>query len=299
MMRVANLPVRLQHNLVLVAATINGKPVSLAIDTGSATTMLFSDAAADLGLSVAHDDHHHVFGIGGEVVMGDTEVGEFSLDHWSVKNWRVPVGGHGSLWKKLSVAGVLGENFLQSFDVEFDLANGRMALFDPRHCDSAWLGFWSDKAIAVDFERGDPPQTSIVLTVAVNGKPLRAQLDSGANSTLLASTAAERVGRAKDDPGVEAAAPLHGFGEKEVESWVGPFDSFRLGDETIRNVRLRFGDFQRDNEVRATGSRIAQAVIAWDLLLGEDFIGAHHLLISHSQRKLYFSYNGGQIFRGG
>jgi hypothetical protein len=79
---------------------------------------------------------------------------------------------------------------------------------------------------------------------------------------------------------------------------VAPFDSFRVGDETIRNVRLRFGDFQRHSEVTVTGSHIPQTVMDEDLLLGEDFIGAHHLLISHSQGKLYFSYNGGPVFRG-
>jgi hypothetical protein len=36
--------------------------------------------------------------------------------------------------------------------------------------------------------------------------------------------------------------------------------------------------------------------MAYDLILGIDFLAAHHLLVSHSQGKMYFSYNGGPVF---
>ena len=32
------------------------------------------------------------------------------------------------------------------------------------------------------------------------------------------------------------------------------------------------------------------------MLLGLDFIRAHRVLVAHSQRKLYFTYNGGPVF---
>jgi hypothetical protein len=34
------------------------------------------------------------------------------------------------------------------------------------------------------------------------------------------------------------------------------------------------------------------------MVLGVDFLVSHHVLISHSQNKLYFSYAGGPAFQG-
>ncbi len=33
------------------------------------------------------------------------------------------------------------------------------------------------------------------------------------------------------------------------------------------------------------------------MLLGMDFLRAHRLLVSHSQRKIYFTANGGAVFQ--
>jgi hypothetical protein len=299
MARVASMPIELKFNRILAGAAINGKEVFLAVDTGAATTMVFADAAQALDLAVTHNEHLKMYGLGGELVMGETEIGEFSLGQWAVRDWLVPVGGNSPDWKRMAVAGVLGEDFFKRFDVEFDLANHQVNLYDPRHCDDAWLGFWSDKTVAVDFDRVGRHQEVIEIAFDLNGHTFHAQLDSGANVTVLSSTAAERAGVSKDGAGVQPAPPLSGLGRRKVESWVGSFDSFRLGDETIHNVHLRFGDFGRDAKKSETGSRLAEDVLAYDMLLGADFLAAHHLLISHSQGKIYFSYNGGPVFRGG
>jgi hypothetical protein len=54
-----------------------------------------------------------------------------------------------------------------------------------------------------------------------------------------------------------------------------------LGDEEMRNVRLRFGDFSMDGG---------------DMLLGADFFLSHRVYVANSQDKLYFTYNGGPPF---
>jgi hypothetical protein len=59
------------------------------------------------------------------------------------------------------------------------------------------------------------------------------------------------------------------------------FSSFRIGDEEIRNTRLRIG---------AIG--IAEA----DMLIGADFFLSHRIYVASSQHKLYFTYNGGPLF---
>lgn len=299
MIRAASLPVTVDDNLILADVTINGRAVSLIVDTGSASTMLFDEAAQDLGLSVLRDDPVETPAIGGMLWAGNSKIRDFVLGSWLIHDLRVSVGGHGTRWKDKAVAGILGQDFLGQFDIEFDLAANRMAFYSPRQCEKAWLGYWSDKVVAVDFSRGGKRQTLIELPVDVNGKTLLAELRSGVGSTILSATAAANLGHPAQDPGTAAAAPLAGPGPKLLESWTSSFESFRLGDETIRNVTLRFADFASSAESHSTGSHIGRSALSYDLLLGADFIGAHHLLVSNSQNRLYFSYNGGRVFRGG
>ena len=58
------------------------------------------------------------------------------------------------------------------------------------------------------------------------------------------------------------------------------FASFKVGDEEIRNPRLRGGDTREGA----------------DMLLGADFFVSHRIYVSSTQRKMYFTYNGGRVF---
>jgi hypothetical protein len=61
---------------------------------------------------------------------------------------------------------------------------------------------------------------------------------------------------------------------------LAPFSSFKVGDEEIRNPRLRVGDTREGT----------------DMLLGADFFLSHRIFVSNEQRKVYFTYNGGPVF---
>jgi tetratricopeptide (TPR) repeat protein len=70
------------------------------------------------------------------------------------------------------------------------------------------------------------------------------------------------------------------IGRREVPTWIAPFTSFKIGDEEIRNTHLRIGE----------------VLPQYDMLIGPDFFLSHHVLVSTSQGKLYFTYNGGPVF---
>jgi tetratricopeptide (TPR) repeat protein len=65
-----------------------------------------------------------------------------------------------------------------------------------------------------------------------------------------------------------------------VKSWLAPFASFKLGDEEIRNTRLRIGEPGVDA----------------DMLIGADFFLSHRIYVASKQHKLFFTYNGGAVF---
>ena len=82
-----------------------------------------------------------------------------------------------------------------------------------------------------------------------------------------------------------------------MNSWIGTFESFAIGNEVIRSPRIAFADLFRYTTYTETGSRLPKSVENLPaMLLGVDFLRAHRVLIAPSQGKVYFTYEGGPVF---
>ena len=115
----------------------------------------------------------------------------------------------------------------------------------------------------------------------------------------MAMPGAARLGVTPDTAGVIAGGCTTGLGRKRVDSWIAPFESFAIGNEIIRNPRIRFADLWQHTTYTETGSRLpARFAGQPDMLLGADFLRAHRVLVARSQRKMYFTYAGGTVFPG-
>jgi len=297
LVKVEDWPVRLQRNHLLVDGAINGQKVGVMLDTGAARTLIFRAAAVRLGVPISSSTNARMFGIGGETKVDVGLVDDFRVGQAAQKDLRILVAGEHDPGDGVGV--LLGEDFFQHFDVEFDLAHNAVRLFKPQDCERVSLGYWERAGVSeVTFEGLDANNPQIILTVHVNGEPLRALLDSGAGLSLLDKSDAERVGVTPETAGVVVGRRSTGLGTNAIDVWIGPFRSFTIGDETIRDTPLRFGDMFKDATYRATGSNIAHRIqVSHSMLLGADFLRSHRLLISHSQRTVYFSYVGGPVFQ--
>jgi hypothetical protein len=93
---------------------------------------------------------------------------------------------------------------------------------------------------------------------------------------------------------------MGGVGKHQVKAWVGSFDSFTIGDETTKNAKIGmldlWGALKSDRHNLAT---VEYADGQPEMILGADFLRAHHVLFALSQHRLYFSYLGGNIFEVG
>ena len=90
-----------------------------------------------------------------------------------------------------------------------------------------------------------------------------------------------KAGLKVDSPGVVPAGETFGFGRSTVRTYIAPVSVFKIGDEEIRNTRLRWGRWDLPDT---------------DMLIGADFFLSHHIYVANGQNKLYFSYNGGPVF---
>lgn len=294
LVRIAEWPVRQGSSAPIVDGAVNGQKVGILLDTGSGTTLIVRSAATRLGLVSYDAQGHRMLGIGGETAVETVSVDEFKIGDAVRKNWRMFVAGEQDFG---DIAVILGDDFFRQVDIEFDLAHNTVRLFQAKDCDGSPLAYWASGDIGVvEIDAASTARPTIELEVAINRRPVRAQLDSGAWQSVLTKGEAATLGVTPETPGVVRVGCGKGLGEKAIEEWIGQFDSFGIGNEVIRNPRIHFADVWKYSTYVESGSRVPITSARPQLLLGADFLRAHRVLIAHSQQKMYFTYAGGTVF---
>ena len=275
------LPVDMVGGRATTVVKINGNDVRFALDTGAFFNTMSKASAMSLGLRLrGFPFDFRLTGIGGDADAEFTDVKEFGVLDTTFKRVNFIVGGTDPGY------GLLGANLLDVADLEIDLAHGKLTLFEVDHCNKASLAYWTKDGHyeVADTEPADNSNDRrTFLDVTINGKKVHALLDSGAPATMLTRSAAERIGIDLNAPDVKAGRRSFGVGDKLIKTWTVPIDTFSVGTETIQHSQMLVID-------GSMGDRDT------DMLLGVDFILAHHMFIANSQRKIYFTYNGGRVF---
>ncbi len=278
------LPVEMQGGRATTVVKINGQETRFILDTGAFFSIM-SRANAD-ALKLEREPAPFGFfmsGIGGDFDVELTHIAEFGILGATLKNIEFVVGGSDM------GMGLIGANLLDWKDLEIDLAQGKLHLMKPLGCEHAALAYWTqdenyEVADLSPSDRSSDRRTFV--TVTINGKQMRALLDTGAPVSLLSRRAAGRAGIDLTSPQAKASRTVSGFGDKSsIKTWNVPIDSLSIGTETIQHSRLMVMDDDIGGRFDGT-----------DMLLGADFFLAHHLFIANSQNKLYLTYNGGRVF---
>jgi predicted aspartyl protease len=297
MLQIAELPVSVVRNRLLIDAQINDQPVKIMVDTGSSYSFLWESEARRLDLPLRPASGIHIYGVGGEARVLATEVKHMQIGAFSFKDMSLAVIATGQGLGRLDAALVLGEDFFSKFTTEFDLAHGAIRLFKPEGCKPEQLVYWGAAYSLAQLERVDGNVPSITTDVVLNSQHIMALLDTGAPTSHISRSASERAGVT---PALNQLAPdsVRGVAGRKIDSWVGTFGSFTIGDEVIHNVKLRIADLFGRDTVRDTGSNLARPVEGLpSMIIGCDFFLAHRILVLFSEHKLLFSFNHGPIFQ--
>jgi tetratricopeptide (TPR) repeat protein len=292
----AEFPVIMNEMSPETVANINGTEARMIVDTGGLYSLFDTDKASALGLKVFPAPGLFAGHMGSVPVSYSlTIVKDFTLSGVSLHNVEFGVvdGHHFSG----PIVGILGRNFLALGDAEYDFAGGVARLMKAEECGDAVLAYWlrpgqSYSVINILKEEQSPQigsristkkdfQPPVIGTVYLNGTAIRAIFDTGSPSSFLTVKAAAKAGIKVDSPGVVPAGDVTRSDKSTIRTYLAPVTSFKIGDEEIRNTRLRLGDVD-----------ISEA----EMTVGADFFLSHHVYVANSQGKLYFSYNGGPVF---
>jgi tetratricopeptide (TPR) repeat protein len=280
--RMAQIPVTMNGLQPLVHAKINGQEAQFILDSGAFYNLLTPAGAAQYNLQLRPAPmNFQIRGVGGaSAQVSVTTVQTFTFFNLDIPKVDFFVAGNDVGY---GVVGLIGQNLLRIADVEYDLGNGVIRLMRPKDCRKSVLAYWATGVpySVIDIERATLTRPHTVGEAYLNGKRMHVLFDTGAGVSYLSLEAARWAGITPESPGVTPGGWYHGLGRRMVKTYIATFASFKLGDEEIRNARLRFG---------------GDLLPGTDMLIGPDFFLSHHIYVASSQGKLYFTYNGGPVF---
>ena len=263
---------------VTIEGVINGTPATMLVDTGAYDSVLTRTGTERRGMKLSNLGRV-ARGVGGYSSIYQTRIKEFVAGPARSERGHMRVISDFGFTPSFDA--ILGAPFLLQTDLEISLATKEIKFFQPVNCSDTHLAYWDADALVIPFDTSSETTPNPYFTVLINGEKMRAIIDTGAAATTISLAAAKRTGLKLDAPGVTRAGHVVGVGDDKVAFWHTAFKTFQIGEEVIQNADIGVIDRQ--------GSDV-------DILLGDDFLRSHRVLIAMSQRKIYFSYVGGQPF---
>ena len=276
------MPVTMEGTRASVPVSINGVKTDFWLDSGAWFSIMPQAKADEMHLKLEQAPRNlMMYGIGGSFTPKVVHIKDFVVVGAALHNVDFLVGGTDA------GNGLIGRNLLAALDTEFDLPHGEVKLVQANGCRNANMAYWAkDKPFFTVklLSNGDGAIHDFALPIALNGKEVRAEIDSGA-FTLVTRRAAERAGIDLKGAGVEPVSDIGGFGRQFKQGWIVPFKSIDIGDEKILNAKVTVID-----------GDILPGSDGPDMLLGIGFLLSHHLYVSRDQHQIFFTYSGGSPF---
>jgi hypothetical protein len=280
--RILELPVSEQHPQPTIAVQINGHDLKFVVDSGAIDNMISPAVATRLKLQTYYPANSGVRrrGVAAGNLLEIARIKELKVAGLTIKDAELSVISGAAMGD-----GVIGQNMLQHFTVEYDFGGGAMRLFASSGCESANFAYWLTPGQQYSSMRIGLVDASNPYTTGeayINGHRMRVTFDSGMPRSLLTREAAASAGVKLNSKGVVDVGFTERIGWTPVKTYVGRFKSFKIGDhEQISDIDIPIGDFKLKSV---------------DMLIGADFLMTHRVIVGNKEERLLWSYSGGPVF---
>lgn len=271
--KLAEVPLVVERNFLFAPVSVNGKSLTMIVDTGTNASLVTPEAAQSLRLDDDPDRSTIFLGAGGTARSPNAMIREIRIGQAAMTNRSVAVHEIDNVKASNQPAGgLLGADFLSSYDVEIDGPGQRMALYTNPGAGPGCADFQPFGAFAtrIPMQRADTGQ--LFVTVAVDGRKLRAMLDTGARATIVTRPAAYDLGVDAVKLSHDPWKPVRGIDPHALDLRLHRFASLDVGPIAMRDVDLTVADMYLPGV---------------QMLLGADWISRHHI---------WLSYRSGQLF---
>lgn len=268
---IAQVPLTVANDLMIVPVAINGVPTRLILDTGAERTVVSQALVDRLHLSADARYMTRSNGVGGSSVSRDVLVNRFVLGGVNFPLPRLVVGSFNApLLERLQADGLLGADLLLAFDLDIDPASRTLTLYRSRSC-PVTSPPWTEAALRLD---GTPRKDRLALPFLLDGTAGVAVLDTGAQRNVLMAGMARRLNLTEaelaDDPRV-----LH--------LGAGPHDA------TARLHRFRLLQVGAIAQADPAISILPMDTGTTDAVLGQEFLHGRRVWLSFRNREVFVS----------
>ncbi len=273
----AQVPLRLVAGVPVVDVEVNGTALPFVLDTGAERTMVTDSGIARAGIRRDQWASTWVRGISGYERHPNADPASISLGgvalrrHTLAHDDTLAVGPlpQGAMTQD-GLVGLLGIDFLGSFDLDLDVPHLRLTLYRVSGCGGRFLP-WQGAYQAIP--AAQPIRDVLTLPVVLDGTPLRAEIDTGSSVILLTAPGIAKMGLTPPLMAQDTAGTVNGVGRFAVPMRRHPFRALRIGDETVVTPPVWVAE--------------AHVLPIVDLLLGAPWL---------RQNRVWFSFATNQVF---
>ncbi|MBI3677901.1 MAG: aspartyl protease family protein [Proteobacteria bacterium] len=273
---------------VVVQISINDTPRKFIIDTGSPYSELFDDVVKELDLTTGPiDSSIELYDVAGKVskkyvMVPHLKVGPVKGDNLAMVVMPRRSDNEGD------IAGILGPDILARFDLDFDFAGKKFNLISTEHCEGKVV-YWTSSYSDVDFRIS---LGNIYLPMTLDGKEIKAVLDTGSPDTLLSDgTGRRKFNLEENSPGME---PVANATDADLVQFSYRFKSLSVGGLAVSNpLILILKDRAQESFDKRHLDKIdldpiyADKLETQDLILGMNVLQKLHLYIAYKEHKIY------------
>ncbi|HVJ53304.1 MAG TPA: retropepsin-like aspartic protease [Aliidongia sp.] len=189
------------------------------------------------------------------------------------------------LGEKSEVAGMIGMDLLRDYDIEFDMAGHFVNLFSPDHC-AGNVVYWAKEYLSTPIEVNRDGQ--VLLDVKLDGKTVRALLDTGSSETTLDQAVASwRFDVTPETEGVTKVGDTRAADGSVLTSYEYQFKSLEIVGITFHDPALRLVPTRRPSADRGFSLRERVADDGPDIILGMSQLRRLRIYLALREGMLY------------
>jgi len=276
---------------LLLDATLNGYPVKLMASTNAEVSTLAEKFVQRAGMPIADLHNHAIYSSGQRTLNERTRISELVLGQAKTSSEGFVISPDGGDGTDGTAVGTLAADYLSNYDIELDLADGKVNLFDHDHC-KGQVVYWAKEYLASPIYMSNTgiahrPQIDII----ADGKTLRGMIATGyASTTLRLAVAQDRFDLAPNSADLPKAGTWKDSDGKESDRYSHSFKSFGFGDITLHNSTVVVDPINVAAHLESTGSRLSNANGQQpDLYIGMSLLKQLRLYIAYSEDMIYYT----------